>query len=136
MQFQKFFLAMSVVVILTTGSEAFAAGTSDNPQSVAGGGVTAKVTFLAPKSNDNVRFQLVLDTHSVNLDTYDLQSIAVLRDDTGKSYAPVAVESKGEGHHREATLVFPKVATDAKRLELIIKDVAGIKERSFKWDLR
>lgn len=136
MKLFKVFVSAAVLVILTTSGGAFAAEVSDKTQSVSGGGVTAKVTLLTAKGNGDVRFQLVLDTHSVNLDKYDLKSIVVLRDDAGQSYAPLAVEATGGGHHREATLVFPKVARDAKRLELLITDVAGIKERTFRWDLQ
>ena len=46
-------------------------------------------------------FRLCSIPHSVNLDAYDLKSIAVLRDDTGKAYASTSVENKGSGHHRE-----------------------------------
>jgi hypothetical protein len=113
----------------------FGAVATDATQTVSGGGVTAKVTYLNPKSNDDPRFQVVLDTHSVNLDSYDLKTITVLRDDTGKSYLPTGVENKGSGHHREATVSFPKISNEAKRLEILIKDVAGVKERTFRWNL-
>ena len=104
-------------------------------QTVSGGGVTAKVTYLNPRGSDDPRFQVVLDTHSVALDDYDLKTITVLRDDTGKTYLPSGEENKGSGHHREVTLIFPKVAPEAKRLELVIRDVAGVKERIFGWNL-
>jgi hypothetical protein len=113
----------------------FPAESSGAVQSVAGGGVTAKVTFLNPKSVDEPRFQIVLDTHSVNLDGYDFKSLASLRDDAGKAYASTGMENKGSGHHRESTVSFAKVSPEAKRLELVIKDVAGVKERIFRWDL-
>jgi|SRR5687768_15699356 hypothetical protein len=115
--------------------ESFAAPAPGATQTVGGGGVMAKVTFLNPKGADDARFQVVLDTHSVNLDTYDLKSIAVLRDDTGKIYVPTAIENKGGGHHREAVVTFAKLAPGAKRIELIIRDVAGVKERTFLWNL-
>ena len=95
-----------------------------------------KVTYLDPKTSNELRFQVVLDTHSVNLDGYDLKTITVLRDDTGKSYFPAEVENKGSGHHREVTVIFPKVSSEAKRLEVVIKDVAGMKERTFNWDVQ
>jgi hypothetical protein len=108
---------------------------SEATQTVAGGGVTVKVTYLNPKGSDGYRFQVVLDTHSVNLDGYDLKTITLLRDDAGNSYLPTAVENKGSGHHRETTVSFAKVASGTKRVELVIKDVAGVKERIFRWDL-
>ena len=78
---------------------------------------------------------MVLDTHSVALDTYDLESIIVLRDDAGKTYLPTGAENRGSGHHREIILTFPKVSQDARRLEILIKDVASVKERTFSWDV-
>jgi hypothetical protein len=117
------------------GGESFGAAATDATQTVSGGGVTAKVTYLNPKSSDDPRFQVVLDTHSVALDGYDLKAISLLRDDTGKTYLPNAVENKGSGHHREVILTFPKVSPEAKRLEIVIKDVAGVKERTFHWNL-
>ena len=113
----------------------FAADSFVAVQTIAGGGVTAKVTFLNPKRGVEPRFQIVLDTHSVSLDGYDLKSLASLRDDTGKTSSPTVVENKGEGHHREATVSFLKLSQDAKRVELVIKDVAGVKERFFRWNL-
>ena len=120
--------------IVTVG--AYGATESEMTQTVSGGRVTVKATYVNPKSNDNPRFQVVLDTHSVNLDAYDLKSIAVLRDDAGKTYSATGVETKGGGHHREATLTFPKVSPESKRLELVINDVAGVKERAFRWDIQ
>ena len=104
-------------------------------QTVSGGGVTAKVAYLNPRGSDDPRFQVVLDTHSVALDGYDLKTMTVLRDDSGKTYLPSGGENKGSGHHREVTLIFPKIAPEAKRLELVIRDVAGVKERIFRWNL-
>ncbi len=95
-----------------------------------------KVTFLESKTDGDLRFQVALDTHSVNLDSYDLKTAAVLRDEGGKVYLPKAIENKGSGHHRQSTLVFGKITNGTKRLELVIKDVAGVKERIFRWDLK
>jgi hypothetical protein len=101
-----------------------------------GGGVTAKVTYLNPQSTEDARFEISFDTHSVDLDSYDLKALSSLRDDAGKAYQPTKVENKGSGHHRRLVLVFPKLARGNKRLELVVKDVAGVKERSFVWDLQ
>ena len=129
------FLATLLLGGLLGNGESFGGEASIATQTVSGGGVTTKVTYLNPKSNDDPRFEVVLDTHSVNLDAYDLKSISVLRDDTGKSYLPTGAENKGSGHHREVALTFPKLSREAKRLELTIKDVAKVKERTFRWNL-
>jgi hypothetical protein len=63
------------------------------------------------------------------------EAMTVLRDDTGKNYTPTAAENKGGGHHREVTLTFPKISAGAKSSEMVITDVAGVKERTFRWDL-
>jgi hypothetical protein len=127
-------LAIFLFSVSIGSGEAFAASTNHTTRTDSGGGVTIKVTYLDTKTGDDLRFQVVLDTHSVNLDGYDLKTIAVLRDDAGNTYLPTAVENKGSGHHREATVRFAKIANDTKRVELVIKDVAGVKERIFRWD--
>jgi hypothetical protein len=117
-------------------SQSLGASAPNATRTDSAGGVTVKATFLDFKTTSgDFRFQVVLDTHSVNLDSYDLKTISVLRDDAGNSYLPTAVENKGSGHHREATVSFGKVASGTKRVELMIKDVAGVKERIFRWDL-
>lgn len=125
-------IALAFGVALWNG-ESSGAAASVSTQTVAGGGVSVKVTYLNPKSRDDLRFQVALETHSVALDGYDLKSLAILRDDKGKSYPPTAVENKGGGHHREIILTFPKASPDAKTLKVVIKDVAGVKERVFSW---
>jgi len=99
-----------------------------------GGGVTVKVTYLSPQGSEGPRFEVVLDTHSVDLDAYDLKGLSLLRDERGKAYQPTQVENKGGGHHREITLGFPQLPSSPRRLELVIKDIAGVKERVFRWE--
>lgn len=125
------FFVMAFLSGLLGDGESWGATAPHTTRTVSGGGVTVKVTCLDPKGSNELRFQVVLDTHSVNLAGYDLKTITILRDDTGKNYLPTEIESKGSGHHREATVIFPKVASEAKRLEIVIKDIAGVKERTF-----
>jgi hypothetical protein len=115
------------------GAVSFDAADPGATQTVSGGGVTVKVGYLAQTEHES-RFSVVLDSHSVNLDTYDLKALSVLRDDTGLSMQPTGVENKGSGHHREITLTFPRPSVDRKWLELVIKDIAGVKERTFRWN--
>ena len=60
----------------------------------AGGGVTAKATYLNPGGTEDTRFEISLDTHSVDLDSYDLKALSSLRDDAGKAYQPTKVRTK------------------------------------------
>jgi hypothetical protein len=60
--------------------------------------------------------------------------MALLRGDQGKTYALEAVENaSGSRHHRQAVLRFARADARAKAVELIVKDVAGVKERTFRW---
>jgi hypothetical protein len=108
-------------------------------QTSVGGGVTVKVSRLDVA--DAVSFEVVLDSHSVNLDTYDLSQLAVLRTSAGEEIAPIGWEAPAGGHHRDGVLSFPATTTDgvpivqsvAGPLVLVIRDVAGIAERTFTW---
>ncbi|HWP58466.1 MAG TPA: hypothetical protein VNL14_11300 [Candidatus Acidoferrales bacterium] len=135
MELGKKFPVGALLIGLALGPERILSAATVTAQSASAGGVTAKVAYLNPQSRDEPRFQVVLDTHSVDLDGYDLKTLTLLRDDKGKDYFPSRAENKGGGHHREITLIFPKVAPEARRLELVIKDIAGVKERIFGWNL-
>lgn len=105
-------------------------------QSVAGGGVTVAVTFVKERA-DAPTFEVVLDTHSVNLDGYRFEEIVRLRDGKGSEVAPAAIEgAKGSGHHREATVRFAWADPKPKTLELVVKGVAGVPERMFRWPVQ
>jgi hypothetical protein len=128
---------VSLVVFYIVGfvnlAAGFAAEALGLPQTQSGGGVTVKVTYLAQTDHES-KFSVVLDTHSVNLDLYELKALSVMRDYTGLAMQPTGTESKGSGHHREFVLTFPRPSRDRKWLELVIKDIAGVKERTFRWD--
>ena len=132
----KCLLGATMLIGLFGAGESFGAAAPGLARTNSGGGVTVKVTYLNPEDAAGPRFQVVLDTHSVDLDAFDLKNVSVLRDDAGKDYQPTQLENKGGGHHREVTLAFPKSASGAKRLELVIKEIAGVKERSFRWELK
>jgi len=105
-------------------------------QSVPGGGVTVDVTFQKER-NEAPTFQVVLDTHSGNLDGYRFEAIVRLRDGRGSEVAPAAVEDvKGSGHHREATVRFPWPDPKPNSLEVVVKGVAGVPERVFRWTVQ
>lgn len=127
--------ALLLLGLLGVG-ESFGAAAPQLARTNSGGGVTVKATYLNPEGPDGPRFLVVLDTHSVDLDAIDIKNISILRDEGGKSYQPTQVENKGGGHHREVTLAFAKSASGAKRLELVLKDIAGVKKRSFRWELK
>ncbi len=103
------------------------------------GQVTITVSWLS--ESEEPAFWVVMDTHVVDLDGYDLAQLAVLRTDEGAEVAPTAWDAPPGGHHREGTLRFPSttddgalvLGADTQGVELIIRDVAGIPERKFEW---
>ncbi len=106
-----------------------------------GGQVTIKVTWQG-KSAGPV-FTVEMDTHAVNLDSYDLRQLAVLRTDQGQNIQPGGWNAPTGGHHRTGTLTFPAttplgtpvIGPKTRMLELIIRNVSSIPERSFRWTL-
>ncbi|MBI5453353.1 MAG: hypothetical protein HY956_01860 [Deltaproteobacteria bacterium] len=99
-------------------------------------GVTVKAVYKNPGEEGPV-FLVALDTHTADLEGYRFEDIVVLRDDAGNEYRPQAVTEKGSGHHREALLEFKDaIPASAKTLDLVVKGVAGVDERVFKFDLR
>jgi hypothetical protein len=91
------------------------------------------VTFLKERA-EGATFQVVLDTHSGSVDGYRFEEIVRLRDGRGGEMSPAAVEgAKGSGHHREAMVRFAWPEPRPKTLELVVKGVAGVSERVFRW---
>ena len=116
-----------------------AAPSSAATQTNEGGQVTVKATWQGPSAGPV--FTVVMDTHAVDLDGYDLKQLAALRIDGGREVQPAGWDAPKGGHHREGTLTFPVTAADGRPLigsdtrtiELIIRDVAGVRERDLRW---
>ena len=75
-----------------------------------------------------------MDTHSVELDQ-DMTESAVLIDGQDKEYKPIGWEGPSGGHHREGVLVFDPIEPMPKYIELKIKNIGGVTERLFKWNI-
>ena len=132
----RLFILIAAVIGAGLMATVFAAEAADQAtQQVAGGGVTVTATLLKEQA-DGTAIQLALNTHSVNLDTYNFGESTTLRDDSGRVYPVEAVEkASGGGHHRQTVLRFAKLNPNVKAIELIVKDVAGVKEWIFRWDV-
>lgn len=106
-------------------------------------GIQQEINFQTITSNRNnvefkvtplstSEFQIVMDTHSVDLD-FDLMVISILQDDLGNTYKPIKWEGSAPGgHHRQGILKFPSINKDAKSIKLVITDTA---RREFNWDI-
>lgn len=105
------------------------------------GQVTIKATWQG--SDIGPTFTVVLDTHAVDLDTYDLLELAVLRTDQAEEVLPIGWDAPAGGHHRQGTLTFPRtrpdgspiLAGETRLIELSVRDVGGVPETVLKWVL-
>lgn len=107
-------------------------------QSSDAGSVTIDVEWIGTGASF-ITFNVSMNTHSVELDDYDLEKLTIIRDDDGNEYLPLSWDSAPGGHHRQGTLTFTLPETlsqgTAKYLEMVINDVAGIAERVLIWQL-
>lgn len=142
------FVTLLLVVsalIVACGSATAAIETESNPspvilnyemQSSSENAVTVEVTPLNLANGGNsLDFEVVFNTHSVNLD-FDPLAISVLRDDQGREYPAISWDGAGAGgHHRSGKLRFkvPDYATTS--IEVVLKGVANVPERVFHWSL-
>lgn len=101
-----------------------------------GGNVTVAVTPRALAAGEPAVFQLVFDTHSVDLD-FDVAAAAELRDDQGRTYGVAAWNGDPPGgHHRKGVLSFPTSLGQRTGITLTLTNIASIKERTFIWKLK
>lgn len=113
--------------------------TADTTRISEGGQVTVKASWANPFASPV--FTIVMDTHAVDLDGYDLARIAALRVDGGPELAPIGWDAPAGGHHREGTLTFPTeqggnsvIGVKTRTVELIVRGVAGVPERVLTWE--
>lgn len=110
------------------------APSNNQTQTNEGGNVTVAVTPQELTPEKPAMFEVVFDTHSVDLD-FDAAAASDLRDDKGTSYGvPVWNGDPPGGHHRKGTLTFP-APLESTSVKLTLRDISGIKEREFEWKL-
>ncbi len=97
------------------------------PRENSDAGVKITAAYL-PDITDATAFDIKVTAHMDYND--DFKTNSYLRDSSGKTYQALSYEGEG-GHHASGILRFPKI--ESKRFELVIKDVAGVNERVFKW---
>ena len=97
--------------------------------------VTVVVTPLDLSSQSaQWEFDIGMNTHSVELNQ-DMTKIAVLVDDTGKEYKPIAWDGPVGGHHRKGVLSFGQITPAPKSVELKIFGIADV-VRTFTWPIK
>ena len=135
----SFGLAACGTPVTTVGDEAPQAANESQTQSHEGGGVTITLTRLAQAPT--IAFEVIMDTHAVALDGYDLRQLATLHVDQGPAIQASGWDAPAGGHHREGTLTFPAttedgrpvLSDDARTLEVIIRDIGAVPERILQW---
>ena len=96
-------------------------------------GVTVDVKPLQFAPGKPVKFQVRMNTHSVNL-REDMTAVSKLRDDQGREYRPVNWQGSGPGgHHRKGVLEFPTLEGSPRSVTLVIRNIADVPERTFEW---
>lgn len=143
--------ALGAVIVLSVGRRAAEPGLPAQPAQAASpspltqrdsgaGAVEVEVRLVVPGSPEAAKygaetqtvFFVSMNTHSVDLSSYDLTVISELSA-AGRTYAPVRwVSASDNTHHRSGALIFPRVDLRVA-LELRIKTIAGIPFRIFKW---
>jgi hypothetical protein len=123
------------------GSGAQSSGGSPTTQVSEAGQVKLTITWQGASAGPV--FTVAMDTHAVELDGYDLRELAVLRTDDEREARPIGWDAPRGGHHRSGTLTFPTRGEDGtpligpttRTLQLVIRNLADVAERSFQWAL-
>jgi hypothetical protein len=98
-------------------------------------GISFTITPMTYSSGQSIVFEIMIDTHQGSLD-FDLEDVSVLETSDGNRYDALSWEgSPPGGHHRSGKLIFPSVDED-EFLRLTIKDVGGVSDRVFTWNLQ
>ena len=105
------------------------------------GTVTVEATPLNLENpSEQLEFDVVLDTHSVDL-SMDLATLATLTTDTGETVQATLWDAPRGGHHVEGKLLFPvtqdgkSILEGAGKLTLTIANVDA-PSRVFEWELK
>lgn len=121
---------------LTTAPLTAAPPRAELTQTSEGGQVTVEATWGGPAAG--AVFEVVLDTHSVDLDALDLAD-AILRNDRGETLVAQPWLAPVGGHHRAGALSFdgdaPSFFASARWIELVLAGIAELPERVLRWEI-
>jgi len=122
-------------------------------------GVSVEVVYLTPEYfkatgstsgvekyglDKNLAFKVTLDTHSGDVTAYNMAKIIHLRDGGGLEHPALSWEDvEKSSHHRSGIVLFsnldgdgkPVIGDGVKSIEVVVKEIAGVKERVFRWEL-
>lgn len=128
-------LAMSLLLVLIALPLAGFADQDGLTKTNTQGPVSVALTLVPPvKAASPIRVRVAFNTHSVALDGIALESAIALRKADGSEERPTVIEQTGGGHHRRTVVVFPG-QPPGDSLQIVVKNVGGVEERLFRWDL-
>jgi hypothetical protein len=117
-------------------------GTTDQKRTSEGGRLMIAMIWDKAAPSEVLVFSVVMDTHFARLDAITMAKQAQLRADDGRQAAPLRWQARAGGHHRPGTLSFPLrigtadvIGPQTKSIEFIVRDVSGLNERSFEWEV-
>ena len=102
------------------------------------GAVDVSVIYLEPqeRKNSKISFLLKINTHSVDLSRYNFENISFLQFDDHDPIPYGIFDFTGSPHHFKGILTFEqKLPANVERLRLFIRNLDGVPERAFEWDL-
>lgn len=92
--------------------------------------VTVIIEYLPNQSQSSLIFRTALDTHSVDLDSFDFTKDITLEKD-GKSVSPSLVKQEGSDHHRSAEINFPQTSLP---FTIVFKNLSNVPRREFNFE--
>lgn len=94
------------------------------------GDVDVVVEYLPEKSdNNNIVFNIVLDTHNVNLDSFDFFNDIELEKE-GVVSIPIKSSPTGSVHHRKAEVVFKRINPP---FSVVLLKLSSLPKREFQF---
>jgi len=131
--YQTFGIAALVIVAVALGLAVDAAAYEMRSNQENQVRVDVKPVQLAPGLP--AKFEVRMNTHSETLGE-DMVAVSSLKDNAGRVYQATAWQgSEPGGHHRKGVLEFPKLEDNTDSITLIIRKVANVPERTFKWSV-
>ena len=129
----KLFLALLTTLLLYSHSDAESNNLSIKNSE---GRVLIKATYMNP-GEKSPAFDITAHSNTVNLRRYNIGESSFLRDDRGREYKGRWEVTASRRRHKKGILIFQGVdLTGVKGIELVIKDIAGIQERRFNWQIK
>ena len=137
--------ALLILVLILTACSATATPLPTDPSSDTRidqqGGIVIEITPLnLNTSTDTLEFDVVMNTHSIDLST-DLVTLSTLSTDTGVTVQAILWDAPRGGHHVSGKLRFPvikdgtSILVDAGKLTLTIVNLDA-PSRAFEWELK